>query len=51
MKNFFKNIVKAFERSSAERAIKELEQMSDRDLNDIGLSRGEIREAVYQSIR
>lgn len=51
MSNFFKKIVKTFERSAAERAVQELNRMSDRELDDIGISRGEIRDAVYQSIR
>lgn len=51
MKNFFKSIAKAFERSAADRAIQELDRMSDRELEDIGITRGEIREAVCRSIR
>lgn len=45
-RNAFRAYVEA---RSREAAIRELERLSDRTLRDIGIERGDIRDAVYRS--
>jgi len=48
MKTWLKKIFKRFEEYQQKRAdYMLLQMMSDKDLNDIGLSRGSIREVIY----
>lgn len=48
MKTWLKKIFKRFEEYQQKRAdYMLLQMMSDKDLNDIGLSRGNIREVIY----
>ena len=48
VKQFFKNAWKKHEIAQQKRAdFKLLYMMNDRDLNDIGISRGDIRRVIY----
>jgi len=49
LNNFFKKIIDAYKRNQiANETIKELSMLSDRELNDIGLSRGDIWYVAHQ---
>ena len=50
VKQFFKNAWKKHEIAQQKRAdFRLLQMMSDKDLNDIGLGRGDIRRVIYGS--
>ena len=50
MINFLKNIIAEYERHRAINAtIKELSALSNRELNDIGISRGDIYDIAHSS--
>jgi uncharacterized protein YjiS (DUF1127 family) len=42
-------IVRAFEQSSYRKTVRELEKLSDKELNDIGLNRSMIRSIAYEN--
>ena len=49
LNNFFKKVINAYKRNqAANETINELSKLSDRELNDIGLARGDIWYVAHQ---
>lgn len=50
LKNFFKKAIESYKRSRAiNETIKELQKLSNAELNDIGLARGDIWHVAHES--